>query len=105
MNRTYSINLNKTTAIATKALMDLDDSFINTPHYMGITYFWAYEYRHYMRDLTIAKRKQVHAKLLKFGLDVSGESRSSFPYHTINSGTIGGHHEQNQTTLLSNQRH
>ena len=39
---TYSINLETITWTATKALLDLDDTFIGTPNYMGITYFWDY---------------------------------------------------------------
>lgn len=54
-------------------LLKLDESFINTENYMGITYFWAYEYRHLLRD-NKAKWIKVHEALRNAGLDVTGES-------------------------------
>ena len=68
---TYSINLETITWTATKALLDLDDTFIGTPNYMGITCFWDYEYRHYLRDASPSQRIEVHKKWLDadLGLD------------------------------------
>lgn len=65
---TYSINLETATWETTEALFKLDKTFIGTPHYMGLTYFWAYEYRHYLRDASIYQRKRVHKKWLDAGL-------------------------------------
>lgn len=56
------------------ALMELDDGFVGSYHYMGIAYFWSYEYRHYLRDTTYAKRVMVHTALLDAGLAVDGTS-------------------------------
>ena len=42
--------------------------------YDGTEYFWDYEYRYPMRDLTPAARKRVHAKMVKRGLDPDGRS-------------------------------
>ena len=54
----YSINLN---AIDFESLCDLhklDQSYVGTNKYMGIAYFGGYEYKHYLRDATIAKRRK-----------------------------------------------
>ena len=66
---TYSINLNTTTWEATDALIQLDKKFIGSPSYMGLAYFWAYEYRHYLRDATVAQCKKVHKKWMEADLD------------------------------------
>jgi hypothetical protein len=58
---------------AYKKLLELDDLFVNTPDYMGFTYFWHYEYRHYLRDYR-AIWIDVHDALLKANLNVSEES-------------------------------
>ena len=49
-------------------LNELDKGYIGTPDYMGIAYFWDFEVKHTMRELSPAKRKQVHRKLLNAGL-------------------------------------
>jgi hypothetical protein len=67
---TYKLNLNLLTWDATKALMDLDDSYVGTKNYMGITYFWASDYKFYLRHQTIAQRRKIHHALLKAGLEV-----------------------------------
>ena len=66
---TYSINCNTISWEATDALIKLDMTFVGTPNYLGMTYFWAYEYRHYMRHASIAQRVKVHKKWLEAGLD------------------------------------
>ena len=70
MNYDLSINLNKIQWYA----IDLDKSFIGTSDYMGCAYFWAYEYRHYLRDVSYAVRRKVHKQFLKCFLLVDGES-------------------------------
>jgi hypothetical protein len=62
------------TCKAYEAIMWLDAAFIGTPDYMGMAWFWNYEYRHYLRDATHRQRQRVHAALLKAGLPVEGES-------------------------------
>jgi len=52
----------------------LDKGAIGTYEYIGIAYFWDYEYRHYLRDCSESCRKRVHHKLLKTGLPVDGKS-------------------------------
>lgn len=66
----YHINLNKITIEAYKQLNKLDETFIGTPNYLGIAYFWDLEYKHYLRDVTIQTRVKIHNELLKFDLNV-----------------------------------
>jgi len=73
---TYSINCNTISWEATNALIKLDMTFVGTPNYLGMTYFWAYEYRHYMRDASIAQRVKVHKKWLEAGLDFLETSKA-----------------------------
>lgn len=68
-------NLGNITQEAFDRLSNLDKTFIGTEHYMGVAYFWNYEYRHYLRDATIKQRVKVHAAMLKAELDPVGESQ------------------------------
>jgi hypothetical protein len=56
-------------------LLKLDRTLIGGPNYMGVDYFWHYEYRHYLRDASEVERVRVHKKLLKAGLKVDGCSK------------------------------
>tara|TARA_R100001244_G_C5094372_1_gene117209 strand:+ start:293 stop:589 length:297 start_codon:yes stop_codon:yes gene_type:complete len=75
---TYSINLNTATWETTEALLNLDKTFIGTPNYMGIRYFWSYDYRHYLRDASPYQRKRVHKKWIDEGLCFSAISQKHF---------------------------
>ena len=55
-------------------VLELDKTFVGTSAYMGLAYFWNYEYRAILRDASIAKRKRVHKALLKSGLELNGAS-------------------------------
>jgi len=68
------INLNNITLKAFADIYELDKSYLGTPNYLGIAYFWNYEYRHYLRDTTNHKRKRVHDLFLREGLEVAGSS-------------------------------
>lgn len=70
----YKINLNTITWEATDALLKLDETFIGTPNYMGLGYFWGWSFRHYLRDASIIQRVSIHERFLKAGLSVDGES-------------------------------
>ncbi len=59
---------------ASQKLRDLDETFVGTPDYMGIAYFWSSEYKFSLRDASPDKRRAVHAAFLKAGLPVDGES-------------------------------
>ena len=68
------LNTDVLTLNANTALLNLDRTFIGTDDYMGMAYFWDYEYRHDLRDASYARRRKVHTLLLAAGLDVGGES-------------------------------
>ena len=38
------------------------------------TYFWNYEYRHYLRDASISKQNKVLRQFVNLGLDIDGAS-------------------------------
>tara|TARA_Y100000593_G_C4104950_1_gene235105 strand:+ start:235 stop:537 length:303 start_codon:yes stop_codon:yes gene_type:complete len=61
---------------ALKALFDFDKSMIGTAGYRGLAYFWAHEYRFYMRDQTPYRRRLIHKHLCSSGLDPAGETRA-----------------------------
>ena len=63
------INLETITFEAFSKLLWLDKSFVGTPNYMGIAYFWNYEYRHYLRDMSGYRRRLVHKKGLQENVD------------------------------------
>lgn len=73
-----AINLNNITYQAFTKIHEIDQNFINTDNYLGIAYFWAYEYRHYLRDASIAQRKKVHKLFLKNGLKIDHSSEEHF---------------------------
>ena len=56
------------------ALNKLDQGFVGTGDYMGRAYFWSYEYRHYLRDTTDAKRRAVHSAFMEQGLELRADS-------------------------------
>tara|TARA_R100001086_G_scaffold3546_1_gene2438 strand:- start:9721 stop:9972 length:252 start_codon:yes stop_codon:yes gene_type:complete len=69
-----NLNLNAISWPATLGLLKLDEGFLGSCDYMGIAYFWNYEYRHWLRGASISQRRRVHAKMLKEGLEVCGKS-------------------------------
>ena len=54
-------------------LRKLEQKFIGTDGYTGRALF-NYEYRHYLRDCTVAQRKAVHDEWLNRGLSLDGQS-------------------------------
>ena len=75
-----------------------DEERIGTTDYKGHAYFWAYEYRHYMRgfyqtfgaterrvgQILQQMRRRVHRDFLRLGIDLEGESwrhRAIIEYH------------------------
>jgi hypothetical protein len=61
-----------------RKFLELDKSFIGTPDYMGVAYFWHYDYRHYMRDSSRYRKRLVHKHLCALGLSLDGNT----PLHT-----------------------
>jgi hypothetical protein len=52
----------------------LDQNLIGKDEYMGLAYFWNYEYRHPMRDISSAMRRRVHRKFLHAKLPINDAS-------------------------------
>jgi len=59
---------------ASNKLRELDESFVRTPDYMGVAYFWNPAYKFSLRDASSEKRRAVHAAMLKAGLEVDGST-------------------------------
>ena len=55
-------------------LNEMDQKFIGSKNYMGLAYFWAYDYRHTLRDCNVASRVAVHAAWLANELALDGVS-------------------------------
>ena len=64
----YSIIMNTASPKATMALLKLDKSFVGSKDYLGLAYFWAHEFKHYLRDATLSQRKRIHNAWLDNGL-------------------------------------
>ena len=71
---TYSINLDVLPWPATDALIRHDQTQVGTLGYLGVAYFWAHDYKHYLRPMSVAGKRWVHTKLIKEGLSVDGVS-------------------------------
>lgn len=73
-----AINLNTISSNAFLKIYEIDQNFINTNNYLGIAYFWSHNYRHYLRDASIAQRKKVHKLFLQNNLIVFEDSEKHF---------------------------
>jgi len=69
------LNLDTITTDAYFKLMDLDRKLVGTYNYLGIAYYWHYDFRHYLRDATPDKRKKVHNTFLVYNLKVDEVSQ------------------------------
>jgi len=49
-------------------LLAMDRENVGTPDYMGLAYFWHYDYRHLCRPLSTARCRKAHELILKAGL-------------------------------------
>jgi len=74
----YSINLNAIDFKAFGELLKLDESFVGTKKYMGIAYFWGHEYKHNLRDASIAKRRRIHNLGLKENVDFINPNKKAW---------------------------
>tara|TARA_R110001592_G_scaffold195707_1_gene443379 strand:- start:43 stop:336 length:294 start_codon:yes stop_codon:yes gene_type:complete len=69
------INLETITFEAFCELQALDKTFVGTPNYMGVAYFWGSNgCKHYLREVSVAKARKIHTKWLELGLDLTGET-------------------------------
>lgn len=62
------------TAVAYDKVRELDATFIGTPNYMGVAFFWNREYRHSLRAASHAVRRRIHRSFLRAGLSLDGYS-------------------------------
>ena len=69
INRIHIIKTGKLTSVAHDAIRNLDESFVGTPNYFGVGWFWSSEYKHYLRGATYAQRVKVHKDMLELGLN------------------------------------
>ena len=71
----YRINMNTISFKAFCGLQELDKSFIGSPEYLGIAYFWGSNgCKHYLREASVAQRRRVHDLWIKAGLDLTEET-------------------------------
>ena len=61
----FTLNLNTASLKAIGTILDIDYKFVGTEDYLGLAYFWGHEYKHTLRDISIAKRRKIH----KLGLE------------------------------------
>ena len=74
-NAIIDFNSREVTFEAFEGISKLDKTFVGTEKYLGLAYFWAMEYKHYLRDCIMAKRRKIHKKWLQAGLDLTGISK------------------------------
>ena len=83
MGNMHYLNLETVPMEALRAILEIDKGFIGTPHYMGVAFFWNYDYRHFLRDASVARRRDAHSRLLDAGLSVCGSSDAHFRIMTF----------------------
>ena len=66
-----NINLNTMPHEAYMLLWHSDKNFVGTSNYVGLAYYWSYDYRHYLRDATPYVKRKVHTEFLKHGLNLA----------------------------------
>ena len=89
------LNLETITYDAYAALNALDKTLVGTDDYIGVAYFWAWDYRYYLRDVSYAKRRQIHRTLLKTGLSVDSVSEA---HESIIKDIVSRKRKTRQTT-------
>jgi hypothetical protein len=59
---------------AFEKVLALDETLVGTEDYMGVAYWWDFEYKYFLRDATHTERKKAHDTILAAGLPLDGES-------------------------------
>ena len=70
-----------------------DEQNIGTNKYQGLAFFWAYDYRHYLRHLDSKVLKKIHDDFLIQELKLYGVSRAHqdiIDHHTGVKTNLGG---------------
>lgn len=73
-----NINLNTISNAAFSKMYELDKQFVGTENYMGLAYYWNYEYRHYLRDAKPYIRMKVHNSFLLENLPIADATEKHF---------------------------
>lgn len=73
-----NINLNTISNAAFSKMYELDKQFVGTENYMGLAYYWNYEYRHYLRDAKPHIRMKVHKSFLLENLPIADATEKHF---------------------------
>jgi hypothetical protein len=76
--KAMNINLNTISNAAFSKMYELDKQFIGTENYMGLAYYWNYEYRHYLRDAKPYIRMKVHNSFLLENLPIADATEKHF---------------------------
>ena len=61
----FTLNLNTASPKAISNILNIDKKYVGTEDYLGLAYFWGHEYKHTLREISIAKRRKIH----KLGLE------------------------------------
>ena len=69
-----NINLNTMPHEAYMLLWHSDKNFVGTKNYVGLAYYWNYDYRHYLRDASPYVKRKIHSEFIKHGLDLVGST-------------------------------
>lgn len=76
-DRIWPINIKSVSLKAYRALQELDKSFVGTPHYMGLYWFWVgWGIKHTLRECRPHDLIKIHDALMMAGipLDLDGDS-------------------------------
>ena len=68
----HSLNLNTVSFEAFCGIIALDETYVGTPSYLGVAYFWGQEGKHAMRDASYAQRRRIHKKFIEENLELTG---------------------------------
>jgi hypothetical protein len=74
----YYINIETLPSNSFMKIIELDKTLVGTEDYMGFAYFWAYEYRHYMRSQRPHTLRKIHSTFLANKMELNGVSERHF---------------------------
>jgi len=72
--KSYTINCETLPFPAYSALMQHDREMIGTNGYLGLAYFWNYDYRHALRPASPYLRRKVYTAMIRAGLEPDGNT-------------------------------
>ena len=79
MDRLWNPHISAVSLKAWQALQALDESYIGTPHYMGLKWFHAsHDLKRPLRNCTPRERAKIHDALIIAGLDLLGNKENEW---------------------------